>query len=315
MPIARVRAPTPRATRSRSGRRGPGTIREGRRCRCSRRGRRSGRPARRGGRASRRRSLARCGRARSARPAPSPSAHSHRRRRSRSPCTANAPPATCSKSSGSVQRDTAPSPITRIRPSNAVTCHPLVGFPRLSHPPRNCYRRGVEGDLPGEQDGLALDRETMRDARLIAPSTCSWSWLIDDTVPPLRRATPAEMRARLVRPAAPPSRSVSTSCSRRLDQRRAPVHEPRRPSRVLRVRPVRGHVARRPRRLHRERVQRLRGLVDGGGRPEPARARGARLVPDWIGYPTDAGGALRQRRLGGEHDGARVRARVASSAR
>ena len=36
---------------------------------------------------------------------------------------------------------------------------------------------------------------------------------------------------------------------------------------------------------------------------------------EWIGYPASAGGRPRQRRLGGEHDRARVRARGAASAR
>ena len=93
--------------------------------------------------------------------------------------------------------------------------------------------------------------------------------------------------------------------------RRAPVHEPRRPPGLLRLHPVLRHLAGRARGLHRERVQRLRRLLDGVGRAEPARARGARLVQGLGWLPRDGGGLARQRRLGGEHDRARLRARDA----
>ena len=36
---------------------------------------------------------------------------------------------------------------------------------------------------------------------------------------------------------------------------------------------------------------------------------------DWVGYPPEAGGHPRQRRLGGEHDCPRLRARVPASGR
>ena len=62
-------------------------------------------------------------------------------------------------------------------------------------------------------------------------------------------------------------------------------------------------------------MQRLRGLVDGVGRAEPARARGARLVQGLDRLPGRGRGHARQRRLGGEHDGARLRARGAAPAR
>ena len=92
---------------------------------------------------------------------------------------------------------------------------------------------------------------------------------------------------------------------------RAPVHEQGRPPRVLRVRPVRRHVAGGARRPDRQRHERLRGLVDGGRGAEPGRARGDRLVQGLARLPGGGRRAPRQRRLGGEPHGARVRARGA----
>jgi glutamate/tyrosine decarboxylase-like PLP-dependent enzyme len=83
--------------------------------------------------------------------------------------------------SGKVQRETAPSPMTRILPSNAPTRDILSG---------------VEGDR------LALDAETMRQLGYRTVDMLV-DRLTDESAPPLRRATPAEMRARIAGP--PPS--------------------------------------------------------------------------------------------------------------
>ena len=112
------------------------------------------------------------------------------------------------------------------------------------------------------------------------------------------------------RPAARRARGLRRDPAQRLGDGRAAVHEPRRPSRLLRVHPVLGHLAGRARRLRREREQRLRRLVDGVGGAEPARARGARLVQGLGRLSAGGRGRPRQRRLGGEHDRARLRARV-----
>jgi hypothetical protein len=68
----------------------------------------------------------------------------------------------------------------------------------------------VERDLPGVPDGLALDRETMRELGYRTVDILV-ERLHDETVPPLRRATPAEMRTRLSARRRQ-SRSRSTSC-------------------------------------------------------------------------------------------------------
>ena len=57
----------------------------------------------------------------------------------------------------------------------------------------------MEGDLPGVTDGLALDRETMRELGYRTVDMLV-ERLLDETVPPLRRASPAEMRERLSGP-------------------------------------------------------------------------------------------------------------------
>ena len=59
---------------------------------------------------------------------------------------------------------------------------------------------------------------------------------------------------------------------------RAAVSQPGRPSGLLRVRPLVRDLARGAGRPDRQRLQHLRRLVDGVGRTEPARARGAGLV-------------------------------------
>ena len=158
-------------------------------------------------------------------------------------------------------------------------------------------------------DPLALDAETMRKLGYRAVDMLV-DRLTDPSIPPLRRATPQEMAAAPERARArgaaglgrdpPPAR-----------RGRAPLHEQGRPSRILRVRPVRRHLAGSARRPDRQRDERLRGLVDGGRGAEPGGARGDRLVQGLAGLPGRSGRAPRQRRLGGEPHGARVCARDA----
>ena len=91
----------------------------------------------------------------------------------------------------------------------------------------------------------------------------------------------------------PPGRAARLrGVAGRARARRPAVHEPLRPSRLLRVHPGVRHVPGRARGLHRQRAEHLRRLVDGGGRAEPARAAGARLFKQWIGYPEQAAGVL-----------------------
>ena len=68
----------------------------------------------------------------------------------------------------------------------------------------------------------------------------------------------------------------------------------------------------RARGLHRERAEHLRRLVDGGGRAEPAGAARARPVQAMDRLPRAGRRRARERRLGGEHDRARLRARGAA---
>ena len=87
--------------------------------------------------------------------------------------------------------------------------------------------------------------------------------------------------------------------------------QPRRPPAVLRLRPVRRHLARRARRLHRE-CQCLRlDVAPEFRRPVPSGARGARLVQGVARLSADGVRAPGERRLGGQHDGSGVRARTA----
>src|ERR1051325_654788 len=95
---------------------------------------------------------------------------------------------TCSSRSGSVQRETAPSPITRLPPSAVI----------FSQAPPTCYRPDVAA-APDPRDPLALDAETMRRLGYLTVDRMIERWT-DRDAPPLRRATPDEMRARLAGP-------------------------------------------------------------------------------------------------------------------
>ncbi len=131
-----------------------------------------------------------------------------------------------------------------------------------------------------------------------------------------RRRDAAADQARDARRARAATRRPATGGRRavRRDPRGAlprcdPVREPLRPPPLLRVRPVRRHVARRARRLHRERLQPLRRLVDGVRRPDAARARAPLVVQGLDRLPGGGRRLARHRRLGREPDGARLRAR------
>ena len=163
-------------------------------------------------------------------------------------------------------------------------------------------------------DPLALDPETMR-----ATGYRMVDLLVERVAgvrdwPALTRASPAEMRERLHGPA-PEAGTGFDDAAGDARARRARPHGPRRPPRLLRVHPRLEHVAGRARRLPRQRAQRLRGLVDGVVGPEPGRAAGARLVQGVDRLPGRGVGDPAERRLGREHDRARVRARDAGRAR
>ena len=207
-----------------------------------------------------------------------------------------------------MQRDTAPSPITRIRPSNAVTCHPLVRFPRLSHPLRNWYRRGVERDLAGVPDGLSLDRETMRELGYRTVDMLV-ERLLDDTVPPLRRATPAEMRARLSGP--PPGEPQPfDELLRRLGEDVLPFtsrgEHPALPAFVPFAGTWPGALG--------DFIASACNIYAGSwmeaAGPTQLELQVLEWFRGWIGLPDTRGRDAAQRRLGGEHDGARRCARV-----
>ena len=128
----------------------------------------------------------------------------------------------------------------------------------------------------GADDPLGLDAEAMRAlgyrtvdmlvARLTDPA--------DSAVAP---GDPRRDARAPVRPAAA-GRPRLRGDHRAARARRPALHEPRRPPGLLRLRPVLRHLARRARRLRGERLQRLRRLVDGVGRPDAARAGGPELV-------------------------------------
>ena len=177
---------------------------------------------------------------------------------------------------------------------------------RVETEPEPCEIYGIDGG-PHLQP-LALDREQMR-ALGYRTVDALVDWLSDDDAPALRRAAPAEMAARLGTARARGGHPVRRRARDPLP-RRPSVHEPLRSPALLRVRPVCGHLAGRARGLRRERVQRLRRLVAGGGGPDPARARDPRLVRAVGRLSRDRVGLARPWRLGREPDRARVRARA-----
>ena len=102
-------------------------------------------------------------------------------------------------------------------------------------------------------------------------------WLERRVAPPLRRATPRRCSERLTGRRRRP-RAVRARCSSGLERDVLPFTSRDEPPALLRVRPRRGTWPGALGDFDRERVQRLRRLVDGVGRAEPGRARGARLV-------------------------------------
>ena len=171
-----------------------------------------------------------------------------------------------------------------------------------AHASKNA-RRG-RGSLT--DDPLALDAETMRQLgyRAVDMLVDAADRPVDSAAAPrdTRRdgraaERPAAGRAAgLRRDPAPPRRG------------RAALHEQGRPSRLLRLRPVLGHLAGRARRPDRERRNVYAGSWMESAGPEPARARGGRLVQGLGRLPGRGRGHPRQRRLGGEPDRARLRA-------
>ena len=189
------------------------------------------------------------------------------------------------------------------------TAHPPTGA-AMRVPVVSDGREWKDGRL--HEDPLGVGRETMREL----------GYRTVDLLVELARRTPTRRRsggrrrrrcAARLRGPAPDAPEPFERDPRRPRSGRPPVREPRATTRgFFAFIPGVRHLARRARRLDRERAERLRGLVDGGGRPEPGRARGARLVQaSGSAIPADGGRGARQRRLGGEHDRARVRARGA----
>ena len=158
-------------------------------------------------------------------------------------------------------------------------------------------------------DPLGVGRETMRELGYRTVDLLV-DWLDDDDAPPLRRASPEEMQARLGGPA-PDGPEPFDEILRRLAEDVLPFASRVAAPALLRLHPRQRHLAGRARRPDRERGERLRGILDGVGRAEPGRARGAPLVRRLARLPRDGRRHPRQRRLGGEHDRARLRARDA----
>ena len=129
--------------------------------------------------------------------------------------------------------------------------------------------------------------------------------LLDESAPPLRRATPAEMRARISRPAARGAAAVRRAAAP-ARRGRAPVHEPRRAPGLLRVRPVRRARGRaRSATSSRARATSTRAR---GWRPPARRSSSSQVLDwfrDWVGLPRERRRDAAERRLGREHDGAR----------
>ena len=93
-------------------------------------------------------------------------------------------------------------------------------------------------------------------------------------------------------------------------RRRAAVHVAQRAPPLLRVHPVKWHVALGARRFPRRRDKRVLRQLDGVGRSEPGRAGRAAMVRRLVGSARIDRRRSRQRGLGGEHDGAGRRTRT-----
>ena len=162
-------------------------------------------------------------------------------------------------------------------------------------------------------DPLALTPEAMRAAGYAAVDLLV-ERLADPSIPALQRATPIEMAERLAEP--PPDRPQEVpDVLARLSEDVLPymnrADHPRFFAFVPSCQTFPGALGD----FIAQRAQRLRRVVDGVGGAEPGRADRARLVQ---GLARLSGGRRRdpaQRRVGGQHDRARVRARVAARAR
>ena len=122
-------------------------------------------------------------------------------------------------------------------------------------------------------DPLGLDPETMRRLGYRTVDLLV-DRLSDPEIPPLRRATPDEMAARLGGPAAGGARGRSTSSSRGSRRDVLPFMSRGDHPRFFAFIPSAGTWPGALGDFIASALQRLRGLVDGVGRPEPARARG-----------------------------------------
>ena len=101
------------------------------------------------------------------------------------------------------------------------------------------------------RDPLALDRETMRQLGYRTVDLLL-SWL-EREGPALRRASPAEMRERIAGPP-PEEPEAFEEILAGLERDVLPFTEPRRPPAVLRLRPLRRHLAGSPGRPDRKRL-------------------------------------------------------------
>ena len=167
---------------------------------------------------------------------------------------------------------------------------------------------------PAERDAgqLALDRETMRELGYRTVDMLV-DRMADETVPPLRRGTPAEMAERLGGPAPADPKPFDEILTRLEEDVLAFTSRLDHPSFFAFI-PSCGTWPSALGGLRRERVQHLRGLVDGVGGPDPGRARGAGLVQGLGGLSGDGRRQSPDRRLRGQHDRPRVRAREAGRA-
>ena len=126
--------------------------------------------------------------------------------------------------------------------------------------------------------------------------------------PVLRTATRDEMAARIDEPPPAAARAVRGAAGAARPRRPA-VRRPLRPSSVLRLHPGRRDVAGRARRPDRGGDEHRRRRLARGGRPQPARADGARLVPRVDRLPDRRRGRPRVRRLSGQPHRDRLRPR------
>jgi signal transduction histidine kinase len=136
--------------------------------------------------------------------------------------------------------------------------------------------------------------------------------LADPSVPALRRATPEEMRARLAEPAPAEPRARCPGAPRR---RCAALHVAVRSPALLRVHPDVPDVPGRVGDFIASALNVYAGSWMEAAGPSQVELTVLDWFKDWLGYDGGRRRAAAQRRLGGQHDRARVRARGAASGR